>query len=473
MPARSQSPTTLTLSVSAAGMTVSRSGDAGPARPARISEARSGDSAAFVVGHVGQQHDRSAAQALLDLVESHGAAVAADLISGQFAAVVVRPSDVLLMTDHAGSVPLYYVAERGRLDVSSRLLPLSGRRGETRIDDRNSDSSRTFVPGVMRVPIGSVVTIERAAIGAGVRVETYSSLTPRIRERDLARATEAIRSVLTAAYGTRAARHAQSAQCFVISGGIDSSALLATAMTFGATPTTLSIGTEDVNEFAEAALVARHFGTRHREELFTADELVGSLPQVVAALESIEPDFVEYTSPLMLLYSRLEPHTVVHTGYGSDIMFAGNVHGSASPAEVQRHCAAELASIDGSNEFSVNLAWHWNLEAEHSYLDRDVVDTAMSLDPLLKIIGGIPKYVLRKAFEAVLPAETVWRRKIGIHEATGARSIFSRAVGGDREQTVEHKRRLLGFVAAELFLNAVPPELVDMEKAVHHAHRGP
>jgi (carboxyethyl)arginine beta-lactam-synthase len=439
---------------------------------ARVAEARLGNDAAVVIGHL---DDLNAAQnpalVLLELLRSHGDDLALDLISGRFAAIVVRETEILMVTDHAGTVPLYYAVRDGKATITSRLAAIDDgiepRLAPPEQPGSGGSPSRTFLDGVSRVPMGSAVRLSRAGMTlSGSRRYWYPRV--RVRHRDEAATTVRLRTALREAFERRRQRHATADQCFVISGGIDSSALLATASQSGGRWRTYSIGTADVNEFAEARLVSDHLGTSHTEEVFTPEDLLAILPHALLALESIEPDFLEYTAPLMLLYSRMRGEKVVHTGYGSDLMFGGNLKRALSPPAVHQHCIDELESIDASNEFSVNLGWRWDLETEHSYLDRDFVETAMAIDPALKIERDIPKYVLRSAFRDLLPEQTVWRKKIGIHESTGTRSLFDVAVrAGDGAEW--RKRSMLRSLANQIFCNRVAPEDVDMAMIVDGA----
>ncbi|MDB5072318.1 MAG: bls [Candidatus Eremiobacteraeota bacterium] len=469
-------PTSVTVRVRRTDHDVDTVSGEGTFGASRVSQARIGNDAAVLIGHL---DDPSAAanpaRHLLEILQSHGDELALDLISGRFAAVVVRDAEIVMITDHAGMVPLYYTVNDGMVTISSRLIALAGgaerRMAPPAPPGPSGYTTSTFLEGVSRVPLGSVVRLDRAGMArATTRRYWYPSV--RVRYRDEAAAAALVRTALAGAYGRRRDRHATADQCFVISGGIDSSALLATAAAQSATRLrTYSIGTAEVNEFAEARLVAGHVGSAHTEELFTTDDLLASLPHALLALESTETDFLEYTAPLMLLYGRMRGEKVVHTGYGSDLMFGGNLKSAPPPAAVHQHCIDELESIDASNEFSVNLGWRWELETEHSYLDRDFLETAMSIDPALKIAHGIPKYVLRLAFRDMLPEATVWRKKIGIHEATGTRSLLDTVVGGGTGGA--RKRSLVRSLAAMIFCDGAHPADVDMEMLVDAARRSP
>jgi len=54
-----------------------------------------------------------------------------------------------------------------------------------------------------------------------------------------------------------------------------------------------------------------------------------------------------------------------------------------------------------------------SLESRPPFLDPELVDFALSLDPYLKIRGAEGKWILKKAMEGILPDEIIWRKKKG------------------------------------------------------------
>jgi asparagine synthase (glutamine-hydrolysing) len=64
------------------------------------------------------------------------------------------------------------------------------------------------------------------------------------------------------------------------------------------------------------------------------------------------------------------------------------------------------------------------IEARVPFLDTDVISMAQTVTPDLKLFNGddgrrIEKWILRKAFEDLLPADIVWRNKEQFDEGSG------------------------------------------------------
>ena len=111
---------------------------------------------------------------------------------------------------------------------------------------------------------------------------------------------------------------------FFLSGGIDSSIVVAAAAAAGASVSTFSIGfdSDDVSETPYARQVARHFGTNHHERILSQSAAQDLLPRLKAWFD--EPFADDSALPTWLVSSvARERVTVVLTGDGSDEVFGG------------------------------------------------------------------------------------------------------------------------------------------------------
>jgi len=93
---------------------------------------------------------------------------------------------------------------------------------------------------------------------------------------------------------------------------------------------------------------------------------------------------------------------------------------------------------------SIPLAEALNVQAKLPYLDPVLKNFAMKLDPQYKVrkekgqVWG--KWILRKAFEGILPDEIVWRVKTPIEQGSGTAilpSLFNKKVS---DEEFEEKR---------------------------------
>ena len=83
----------------------------------------------------------------------------------------------------------------------------------------------------------------------------------------------------------------------------------------------------------------------------------------------------------------------------------------------------------------------WGVEGRVPFLDKDFMDIAMTLNPEDKMInaasGKMEKWVLRKAFEDLLPESVLWRQKEQFSDGVGYSWIDTLKEVADKEVSEE------------------------------------
>jgi (carboxyethyl)arginine beta-lactam-synthase len=397
---------------------------------------------------------------LLSLWQRYGAS-AGRLLNGRFAAVVVAGSLLTVVTDHAGGVPVFLARTSDGVAVSTEAKTLAGRLPELPpLAVAGSTRSLTGLPAVSQLRGATLLEIDLDASDAAVRGRT-TWIAPEHRDLlDPAVVPGRLRTALSAAVQARTGEH----NTLVLSGGIDSSSVAALAHGGGAGIETLSLGTDAGNEYDAARLVAEHLGTRHFEIFESSETVVGRLPWTIAAAEITDPEVVEYLLPLVSLYQLLDgPPRRILTGYGADIPLGGMYRTVRELAELDDLIVSDLAGVDGLNEMSPvlgGLAGHWTT---HPFWDRDVLDVLLRTEPGLKRRGELDKWVLREAVRDRLPAETVNRPKLGVHEGSGTTSTWTlllEKLGAPADRVAVLKRRVCEDIYHQVVVEAVAPEQV-------------
>lgn len=380
-------------------------------------------------------------------------------VTGRFAAVVVHGASrrVTLSVDHAGTVPLYVVQTwDGDLEVATEAKVLAPPAGRGRPLPGTDD-----VPGlrgVRRLRAGTCLTLH--ASGHAEASSTW--VVPAHREQvDPDEAVAQVRAVID----TAVAWQARERMVTVLSGGIDSSAVAATVKAHLGSVSTMTMGTDRSDEFAPASTVAEYLGAQHTEVSTTIDSVLAELPSVVALTECADPAVTEYLLPLARLYREVPTGSRVITGYGADIPLGGMHRGKAQMA-LEELIVHDMSTFDGLNELSPNLGTHLGLWTSHPYWDRAVLNRLVTLAAELKRRDGKDKWVLREAFRNVLPAETVQRPKLGIHEGSGTTSFWSEvllAQGVEPSRVPAAKSRISGAVYDLVVVGGTAPESVDLD----------
>jgi asparagine synthase (glutamine-hydrolysing) len=226
-----------------------------------------------------------------------------------------------------------------------------------------------------------------------------------------------------------------------LSGGLDSSLVAAIASrilaTRGERLKTFAVGTQGSPDLAAARRVAEHLGTEHHETTYTAEEALAALPGVVRSIESFDPGLVRSAVPNYMLARATAEHVkVVLTGEGADELFAGYdyMREFTDPAGLHAELERTVCSLHNLNlQRCDRVTMAHGLEARVPFLDREVIDWAMSLPAEAKLPGpGSPeKRILREAFRGWLPEDLLWRDKAEFGDGSGARDALSEAIAED------------------------------------------
>jgi len=215
------------------------------------------------------------------------------------------------------------------------------------------------------------------------------------------------------------------AESLLLSGGLDTSIIACLASRY-LEPKALTVGLKgcEAPDLCYAELVAGHLGLSHEVKLFSIEEAREAAVYVVKTLRSFDPMEVRNDISLFIAMRRLREEGMesVITGDGGDELFAGYTFlFKLAPRQVDRW----IRDIVGRWFFaSKPLGESVGLRVLQPFTDHRVVDLALRIPAEFKIAqhGGITygKYVLRKAFENLLPAEVVWRDKHPIELGSGS-----------------------------------------------------
>ncbi len=236
-----------------------------------------------------------------------------------------------------------------------------------------------------------------------------------------------------------------------LSGGLDSSILCAiagrTARERGWTLNTFAAGLSDSADLVAARRVAEHIGTEHRERVYTAEEAIELVPEVIRMLESFDPMLVHSAVPNYLVATLAGEHVkAVLIGEGADEIFAGYSHYAEldTAEELQAELLETIRGLHNLGLQRVDRVTSANgLQARIPFLDLDVVELGLALPPgwKLKREDRPEKWLLRRAFEDWLPEELVWRGKEQFGQGTGMDEVLRDHFGATvSEEDLERER---------------------------------
>ena len=226
----------------------------------------------------------------------------------------------------------------------------------------------------------------------------------------------------------------------LLSGGLDSSIVSAVAKRYAArrveTDNTreawwpqlhsFAVGLKGAPDLEAARKVADYIGTVHHEINFTIQEGLDALRDVIYYIETYDVTTVRASTPMYLLARVIKSMGIkmVLSGEGADEIFGGYLYFHKAPNAQAFHeeCVRKISKLHLYDCLRANKSLSaWGVEGRVSFLDKEFMDVAMRINPEAKMAknGKMEKWVLRKAFEDMLPESVAWRQKEQFSDGVG------------------------------------------------------
>lgn len=226
----------------------------------------------------------------------------------------------------------------------------------------------------------------------------------------------------------------------LLSGGLDSSVTSAIAKKYaqkrvesdGATEAwypqlhSFSVGLEGSPDLAAAQKVADYIGTVHHEIKFTIQEGLDAIKDVIYNIETYDITTIRSSTPMYLMARVIKSMGIkmVLSGEGADEIFGGYLYFHKAPDAKEFHdeTVRKLDKLHMYDCLRANKSLAaWGIEGRVPFLDKEFIDVAMSINPQDKMINGerMEKWVIRKAFEDMLPESVAWRQKEQFSDGVG------------------------------------------------------
>ncbi|MCI1778392.1 MAG: asparagine synthase B [Bacteroidales bacterium] len=264
----------------------------------------------------------------------------------------------------------------------------------------------------------------------------------------------------------------------LLSGGLDSSIVAAVAKKYSAKRVetegksdawwpqlhSFAIGLKGAPDLVAAQKTAEYIGTVHHEINYTIQEGLDALRDVIYHIETYDITTVRASTPMYLLSRVIKSMGIkmVLSGEGADEIFGGYLyfHKAPNAREFFDETIRKISKLHLYDCLRANKSLAaWGVEGRVPFLDKEFMDVAMSVNPQLKMVyhnpdrqgcsealsgianPGMEKWILRKAFEDMLPKSIVWRQKEQFSDGVGynwidtLKKITSEAVS---DQQMEH-----------------------------------
>ena len=185
-------------------------------------------------------------------------------------------------------------------------------------------------------------------------------------------------------------------------------------------------GLENSPDLAAAQKVADHLGTIHHEIKFTIQEGIDAIRDVIYHLETYDITTIRASTPMYLMARAIKAMGIkmVLSGEGADEIFGGYLyfHKAPSAKDFHEETVRKLDKLHMYDCLRANKSLAaWGIEGRVPFLDKAFMDVAMNINPKDKMINGerMEKWILRKAFEDLLPKSVAWRQKEQFSDGVG------------------------------------------------------
>ena len=208
----------------------------------------------------------------------------------------------------------------------------------------------------------------------------------------------------------------------LLSGGLDSSIISSIVARIykekGLKLNTFSVGFSDSTDLKYARKAAEFIGSNHHELIITPKTAIEMIPTVVKNLGTWDITTIRASTPMWILCNWISANfqeKVLFSGEGADEVFGGYLyfHSAPSATEFAEECSRLVSQLYRYDVLRADRCVSGNsLDLREPFLDRNLIDYYLTLPPEYRTpVEGYEKWILRKAFDDMLPKEVCWRRK--------------------------------------------------------------
>lgn len=358
-------------------------------------------------------------EVILPLYQEHGVEFV-DKLQGMFAFCLYNESDnsYLIARDHIGIIPLYTGRDdEGNFYVASEmkaLMPMC-------------KTVEEFPPGhILDSKVGELQKYYQRNWQKYSAIKDNHTSKERLREA----LEDSVKSHLMTdvPYGV------------LLSGGLDSSLISSITQKFAARRIeendlseawwpkvhSFACGLEGSPDLIAAQTVADSIGTIHHSVVFTEQEGIDALKEVIYHLETYDVTTIRASTPMYLMARKIKAMGIkmVLSGEGADEIFGGYLyfHKAPNAQEFHEELNRKLEKLHMFDCLRANKSMSaWGIEARVPFLDKNFMDVAMRINPEDKMCGNgkMEKSILRASFEGYLPKEILWRQKEQFSDGVG------------------------------------------------------
>jgi len=353
-------------------------------------------------------------------------------LDGDFALTMIDYPYLFVARDPVGVRPLFYRIDSDGIQFASEAKAIMG-------------PSTQFPPGFIGILNLEETPLDGSLNSDHMEFHKYTDIIPEyalipqygntISDSEMEFIIRKVNMLLTTAVEKRFMSDRPIA--YMLSGGLDSSVIAAIGAKFSDKPiATFSIGLPGSPDLIKAKQVAEFLKSDHTEVHFSVEEGIATLDNVISAFETFDCTTIRAGTPMYILgkyITEKTPYKVIFSGEGADELFGGYLyfHNAPSPEEFQSETHTLLDNLHQYDIIRADRSTSIHgLELRVPFLDKDLVHAISRAHPKFKFSkcvheykgdekSKMEKYIVRRAFEDILPEEVAWRQKEAFSDGVG------------------------------------------------------
>ena len=340
-------------------------------------------------------------EVLVHLYEKYGAKMFDYLDSEMYAFIIydTKNGSYLAARDRVGVKPLYWAESNDIIYFASEMKQLT--------QFSNIQEIRVLLPGHY--------------IRNG-NVERYSDLVG--RKELMTESTEEIAQKLRQLIHEAVRKRVQTdlPVSVFLSGGLDSTTILALARIYNKDVTAICVGKKDSADLYYAKKYCKESDISYIAVTPPSEkELENKIENIVYITETFEPNVIRNSMISYYLSEAGRDFRIILCGEGADEIFAGYPEFENSKEDDGK----ELEFLKDLHRTQCQRLDRTSMifteEVRAPFLDTALVEYALKIPRKYKVKDGITKWILRKAMENELPDYICWRKKTVLAEGAGYR----------------------------------------------------
>ena len=341
---------------------------------------------------------------ILALYEEQGEAFLQEL-EGHYAFALYDPEKGwLIARDSLGRMPLYISANMDNFCFASEMKGI-----------------REMTAEFTEFPPGHYYSSHKGFVKVEDSGRNFQSIN---RERDL---QEEIRHLLL--QSTELMIRGEDSVGIYLSGGLDSSIVAALASRVKKGIPTFSVGVKGSPDLKHARICSDFIGSSHQEYVYTKEEMLDVLPEVIWHLESYDAGLVRSSIANYFLARISSEHIkTALSGEGADELFLGYDYlAKLSPEQLEGESERMLGSLHNTGlQRGDRMSAAFGIQALTPFLDESLIRMALQIPVTERQMLDKPeKWMLKDAFAGWIPDEVRNRKKNKFSVGAGSSRIIS------------------------------------------------